>query len=57
MKRIMRDMVVLAIGANLSLFALSYSAGDHQSSLVSLGATGLLLVGLFFGSRAEKEKE
>jgi hypothetical protein len=57
MKRIMRDVVVLSIGANLSLFALAYAAGETQASLVTLGAAALLIVGLLFGSFAEKEEE
>ena len=57
MKKIMRDIVIMAMGANLSLFAMAYSMGDTDSALVMLGSTALLGVGLAFGSIAAEEDE
>jgi hypothetical protein len=57
MKKIMRDVVVLAMGANLGLFAIAYSLGNTSAAIVMLGSAALLAVGLTLGSRAGEQEE
>ena len=57
MKKLMRDVVVLAMGANLALFAIAYSLGNTDAAIVMLGSAALLGVGLTFGSLAGEQEE
>jgi hypothetical protein len=57
MKKIMRDIVILAMGANMALFAMAYSLGNTDAALIMIGSAVLLAAGLTIGSQAPNDED